>query len=490
MSQATTTPDLEPPGWDLEPDELRRLGRRLIEEVGEILAEDRHDPILPDASGDEVRRAFDEPPPREGIPPERWGSELLGESLAKVRRYNRRNGHPRFFGYVCSSADPVAVLADALASAMDQIPTAWRSAPAATEVERRVVTWLDELVGFDSRLDDEHGIASGQLTSGGSAANLHGLLCALVDAEPEPGERRDLVVYLSEEGHASMAKAARTLGIRPGNLRSIPVDDKWRMRPDALGDAIRADRDAGRIPACVGASAGTTNTGAIDPLDEIADVCEEHGVWLHVDGAYGAPAAMTERHAHLRRSFARADSLSLDPHKWLFAPFDAGCTLVRDRRAAARAFDISGAYLEEAETDPIEGYAFFHEGLELSRRFRALKVWWTLKARGADAVAREIDRHCRLREHLDARLEAEPRLERVGSGLSITAFRYLASEDEEENDKANRRILDAIVREGRIFMSPTVLRGRFCLRAAFLNFRTRVEDVDLLVDEVLRHGRS
>jgi glutamate/tyrosine decarboxylase-like PLP-dependent enzyme len=245
----------------------------------------------------------------------------------------------------------------------------------------------------------------------------------------------------------------------------------------------------------IGVSAGTANTGAIDPLDEVAEIAAENGVWLHVDGSYGAPAVITEEYSWMARAFSKADSLSLDPHKWLFAPVDAGCILIRDDRDAERAFTLFSEYTEITQTDPIERYALFDRGLEMSRRFRGLKVWTILKGRGVEGLRGAISHDIALRKHLDQRVADDPRLESLGSELSIACFRYVpeqnqggTAEDEEAIAAVNRRILETLVSEGRCYMSPTTLEGRYSLRACIVSFRTQISDVDFLVDEVLRVG--
>ncbi|MEZ4416435.1 MAG: pyridoxal-dependent decarboxylase [Gemmatimonadota bacterium] len=466
--------------FDLTDQEFRSLGQAVIDLMLGATQAERTEPVFRSISGPESRALLDEPLPAAGTRMD----EVLRLWSERVLPWCRRNGHPRFFAYVCTSADPYGMLADAMASALNQPVTAWRSTPAAAEVERLAVRWLDELVGFA-------GGGSGLLVSGGSMANLHGLACAVARSELEhPGVARErLTAYLSPEGHVSMKKALRLMGIPAANVRMLAMDARRRMRPEALKQALEEDRAQGLLPTVVCASSGTANTGAIDPLLEIASVCAPQGVWLHIDGAYGAPAAMTDGYAWLREAFARADSLSLDPHKWLFAPVDAGCILVRDPQALTRAFAEFSEYTEVSQTEEIERFAFFDQGVEMSRRFRGLKVWTILKARGwhrlRDAVAHDIA----LREYLDERIDAEPELQPLGSELSISCFRFLPP-SEKSSDDVNRHIAETLVREGRCYLSPTRLDGVFALRACIVNFRTTRADIDLLLDEILRIGRA
>ncbi len=482
MSKETALPDVS---FDLPPEEFRRLGHQLIELMVETLEAERSDPVLRQVTGPEIRGMIDEPLPRQGHSPD----DIMLQWRDVLSRYSRRHGHPRFFGYVCTSADPLGMLADAMASTVNQLVTAWRSSPSAIEIERLVLRWLDELVGFGAN-------GNGLLVSGGSTANFHGLACAVTQAELlanlPSGSRHRLTVYMSREGHVSMKKAVQLLGIPSEHLRLLDIDDQRRLQTDALRAQLEEDRATGLIPAAVCASSGTANTGTIDPLTDVAEICAEHGVWFHIDGSYGAPAVMTKDYAWMAEAFGRADSLSLDPHKWLFAPADAGCVLIRDEEISRRTFTVFSEYTTVTQTDPIERFAFFDHGLEMSRRFRGLKVWTILKARGADRIAEVIQYDIDLRRHLDVRIDAEQRLESLGSELSIACFRYVperASSDERLN-AINQNIVEALVAEGRCYMSPTTLEGRYALRVCIVNFRTRREDIDFVVDEVLRLGRE
>lgn len=478
--------------FDLSDHDFRGLGHEVIELLIATIQDERRDPVVTPIGGEALRGLVDEALPRHPSSVQ----EVLTTWRDVLAPHRRRNGHPRFFGYVCTSADPLGVLADAMASALNQVVTAWRSAPAATEIERLVVRWLDELTGFA-------GSGHGLLVSGGSSANFHALACAVTAAEAAAGlpagSRHRLTMYISTEGHVSMRKAAHLLGLPPEQVRLIAVDDNRRMRLDELRSRITADRALGLVPAAVCASAGTANTGAIDPLTEAADLCASQKIWFHVDGSYGAPAVLTPDYAWMSGAFSRADSLSLDPHKWLFVPCDAGCVLVRDTDATRRTFSLFSEYTEVVHTDVIERFAMFDHGLEMSRRFRGLKVWTVLKARGADGIGAAIQHDIDLRRHLDARVAADPCLEALGSELSISCFRYRplapavqtdgrAARAEDTLDRLNRTILETLVAEGRCYMSPTTLDGRYALRACIVNFRTSVADVDFLIDEVLRVG--
>lgn len=453
--------------------ELRRWAARAADFAAAWLNRETCDPVLNFASGRELEAALDTEPPVAGSDFE----TVFAEFEDHIARYCRANGHPRYFAYVSASADPAGMIAELLAAAMNQNVTAWRSSPGAATVERRVVSWLDQMVGFKGG----HGV----LTGGGSAANFNALAMAIVRAEGRGVERRDMVVYLSEDTHFSLVKAARVLGVPPGNVRALPLDAGRRMQLPALKAAIHADREARRHPLLVCASAGTANCGAIDPIEDIAAVAGDSGAWLHVDGAYGAPAASTGSHAWLRDAFARADSLSIDPHKWLYTPLDAGCLLYRDPAVARDAFAESAAYTAVTQTDPVEAHAFFDHGMELSRRFRALKLWFALKLRGTAAFARAIERNIAIREHLDRRLAADAGMERLASGLSISCFRIVKKgADLESLNALNARVLDRLLASGRFLLSPTALDGAFALRVCIVNFRTTEQDIDALLQAI------
>jgi glutamate/tyrosine decarboxylase-like PLP-dependent enzyme len=456
------------------------LGGEMLELAAEWLEGETKAPLLEQTSGADLAALFDEPPPEEGIATE----QLLGELREKVMRYSRRNGQPRYFAYVSAAADPAGALADLLASAMNQNATAWRSAPVAATLERQCLQWLDDLIGFEG---GGHGLFLG----GGSAANLHALGAAIQRVQDDYGSvpREKLVLYSSTETHLSLAKAARFLGLN--EVRALPVNAARRLRPEALLEALRADRARGLAPAMVAGSAGTANAGTIDPLVELAVVCRKADVWFHVDGAYGAPAAMTQGYAHLRDGFARADSLSLDPHKWLYAPLDMGALLVRDPARLRAAYSQSAEYIAVTQTAPLEDHAFWDYGLELSRRFRALRLWFMFKLRGVDTYRQAITENIAVREYLDEQIRAEAGLELLSSDLSISCFRFHPEgADETTLNRLNESIQNKLLETGEIILSPTMLDGRYSLRICIVNFRTSRADMDWLLEHVLRFGRK
>ena len=414
------------------------------------------------------------------LPADGESIEALLAAFAAVLSGGRRTT-PAFFGYVQSPPAPVAIAADLLASAANQNLTSWRSGPAAAAVEHQTLRWLGEFVGFDAA-------ATGILVSGGSAANLTALLVALRAVAGPDADRRAMRVYASAETHFSVAKAAAALGV---GLESVAVDRDRRLDPAALRTAIASDRAAGLLPICIVANAGTTSTGAVDPLDAAATVAADEGVWLHVDGAYGAPAAADPASRHLFAGLHRADSLCIDAHKWLYAPVDCSALLLHDAAATARAFGArADDYVRVLATQPAETFAFWDHGLELSRRFRALKLWATLRFYGARRLAAAVGEDIRAAAHLAELVAAAEDFELLaGPALSICCFRHAPPHvDEAELDAHNERVLQALQRDGRVYLSNATIDGRFALRACITNFRTTRADVERVLTVVRELG--
>jgi aromatic-L-amino-acid decarboxylase len=388
---------------------------------------------------------------------------------------NSRPASPRFFGYVFGTGEPIAALGQFASAVLHQNATAWRSGPSANAIERTVVRWLASAIGCEG--------FSGSLTLGGSSANLMGLCMAREARAPanHTGVRGG-IIYCSSEAHMSNTKAAALLGLGHDSVRLIPVDDAFRMRTVDLREAIQRDLNSGLKPIAVVASAGTTATGSIDPIRDIAGLCREHNLWLHVDGAYGALASLAIPEAF--SGISLADSISLDPHKWLYQPTGCGCLLYRDPADARRAFSHSGDYACSLTNDPIEGFAFFEESIELSRPFRALSLWLSLRYFGLRAFQQSISDDLHLAQVLANFIDAEPKLERLAPvALSAVCFRYTASS--ENLDDLNRRILDRVIRRGRVYLSNATIHGHFALRACIVNHRTTEADVHAVITEVL-----
>jgi glutamate/tyrosine decarboxylase-like PLP-dependent enzyme len=425
--------------------------------------------IAPRASGPETRLLFGEPLPEEGFGAR--ASDILPLLLEHSRAQNGR-----FFGYVLGSAEPIGVLGDLLASAVNQNVTAWRSSPAATVVERTLVAQLGGEIGCEGY--------AGSFCGGGSSANLMGLAMARESRCPanETGARPGLV-YASTEVHMSIPKAMALLGLGRDNLRLVPVDDGFKMRVDALEQAIRDDLAAGLLPIAVVANAGTTNTGAVDPLQAIASITREHNVHLHVDGAYGGFAVLgdPDRIGPLKL----ADTIALDAHKWLYQPMDCGLFLFRDPMLAHATFAYTGDYTRTFANDPLEAFAFFEESIELSRRFRALKLWLSLRFHGLAAYRASIREDLDLAQQLAQMIVARDEFELLAPvELSAVCFR-LRGRPNAELDALNQSALRRVNERGRVYLSNATINGQFALRACITNHRTSTTDIETLLDELL-----
>jgi aromatic-L-amino-acid decarboxylase len=465
---------------EISPDEFRHLAEKVTQLTADYLRELDSRPIFPSTSGEQSQRLFHTPLSEEGI-----GEEAL-TPLQQVITHSRAQ-NARFFGYVLGSGEPVAAVADLLASVLNQNVTAWRSGPAAVTIERTVVGWLAQAIGCPG--------FRGSLTGGGSSANLMALAMAREAKIPanETGLRSapQVVVYASEEVHMSIPKSIALLGIGRKNLKLIPTDHDFRLIPAELELAIEQDKKEGKIPIAVIASAGTVNTGAIDPLPEIAAIARRHSLWMHIDGAYGTLAAIASPGKF--SSIELADSLSLDPHKWLYQPLDCGCLLYRDVNAAHAAFALTGEYAKTLTNDPVEGFAFFEESLELSRRFRALRLWISLRYHGLKAFRAAIQKDLDLAQRLASAIANQPKLELMAPvELSAICFRHVGVNPltEDELNRQNADILKRVVQRGHVYLSNAILRGKFCLRACIVNHRTTEADVDSVIPEVLTAAKD
>lgn len=463
---------------EISSDEFRAIADFVTRLAADYLDDIDSRPIAPSLSGEDSLRRFDARLPELGL-----GREALKDFEQVIAASRAQNG--RFFGYVLGSGEPVAATADLLASVLNQNVTAWRSGPAAVMIEKTTVRWLAEAIGCPGY--------RGHLTGGGSSANLMGLAMAREAMLPanEAGITPGGIIYASREIHMSIPKSIALLGIGRDNLKLISTDAALRMDVGALEAQIRLDRAEGKTPLAVVASAGTVKTGAIDPLAPIADIAHQHGLWFHIDGAYGALAAIAEPGKFVGMNLA--DSISLDPHKWLYQPLDCGCLLYRDSKAAQKAFSHSGDYARALSADPIEGFAFFEESLELSRRFRALKLWLSLRYHGLGAFRESIRKDLRQARQLAESIRHEPELELVALGeLSALCFRYVGRGErpQAELNSLNAAILTRLLQRGRVYLSNASINGKFCLRGCIVNHRTKDADLEEVVREVLAVGRD
>jgi glutamate/tyrosine decarboxylase-like PLP-dependent enzyme len=478
----------------IEAETFRTLGHRLVDQIATLLESMPQGPVTRDESPSALRQALDlsGPLPESGTDP----GVLLDRTARLLFEHSLFNGHPRFFGYITSSPAPIGILGDFLASAVNANVGAWRLAPAASEVESQVVRWIAQLIGYPSE-------CGGLLVSGGNMANFVCLLAGRaatakwdVRSRGIAGNARGrLRVYGSAETHTWIHKAADIAGLGTDSIRWIPTDSRLRMDVAALRAQIERDEAAGDLPLMVVGTAGSVSTGAVDPLGAIHAVCDDHHLWFHVDGAYGGFAAALPDASEDLRALALADSVAVDPHKWLYAPLEAGCALVRDPERLRAAFSYAAPYYYLDE----RGINYVDYGPQNSRVFRALKVWLALKHVGAAGYRTMIADDIRLSRELAERVERSDELELVTQDLSITTFRYVPRDlrakirdagVDAHLDTLNQALLDRLQRGGEAFVSNAVIGGRYLLRACIVNFHTDHRDLEALVEIVSRVGRT
>ena len=484
MTVHTSLPPLDPQDWEA----FRALAHRMVDESLDYLRDVRERPTwqpMPSA----VRAALGaEPVPRSG----RGDEAAYADFLALVRPYPNGNIHPRFWGWVMGTGTPQAAMSDFLASVMNPNVGGLEQSPVL--VEKQVVKWCAELMGFPA---DSGGI----LVSGGTMANVFGLAVARqqragfdVRAEGLQGDHPLLLVYASTETHGWLKKACEFLGLGHTAFRPVPVDDEFRVDVHAMAAMIAADRAAGHRPFCVIGTTGTVQTGATDDLESLADLAERERIWFHVDGAFGAMARLSTETAAITRGMERADSLAFDLHKWGYLPFDVACVLVREDAHLVETFSIQAAYLKRETRGVIaeSGIYFADRGLELTRSFKALKVWMMLRATGTDTLGGHIARNVRQAKYLESLVTVHPLLELLAPvPLNIVNFRCAPpGVAHDALDALNREILIQLQEQGIAVPSGTTVRGQFAIRVAITNHRSRDDDFEALVEAVARIGRE
>jgi glutamate/tyrosine decarboxylase-like PLP-dependent enzyme len=457
----------------LEPDVMRAMGYQVVDMLVDRMTRLSDEPALRMAERAEMEARIAEPPPAGG----RDFRTLLARLETDVLPFVGHFDHPRFFGYVPGAGTWPGALGDLIAAATNIDAGAWREAAGPIQLELTVLDWFREWLGYPAE-------AAGVLTSGGSAANLTALACAR-EALIGPMSPQ-IVAYASDQAHSSIARAARHLGFRPDQIRILPTDDEFRVRPSDVLAAMDSDLAAGRLPFFVSANAGSTNSGAVDDLRRLAAVCRERNVWLHVDAAYGGFAVLTERGRRLLDGIELADSVTLDPHKWLAMPFEVGCLMVRRGEALERAFELHPEYLRERPDGP-RSVNFADRGLQLTRASRAVKVWLALQTFGVDAFRAAIDRAMDLTLLAQHRIEGDDRLELVTpASLGILTFRRRgpAGASAAEIDRANELLVGLLAHRGGVVLTSTVLGGRYVIRLCVLNHSTGPDDVIAALDQV------
>jgi len=485
---------------ELTPAQFRAIGHDLVDRIAEFLSVLPSRPVAPDTTPRAMRALL---PPNAGMPVHGEDPAQIAKQAADLLFANSTfNGHPRFFGYITSSASPLGALADMLAASVNPNVGAWGLSPIATEIELQSIRWIADLIGFPSTSHQSpvtsHQVG-GILVSGGNMANMVCLLAALraqigADKRPRGFETvPGLRIYASSEVHTWLVKAADTYGLGTNTIRAVPVDAESAMDMSALTRMIAEDRAAGLRPMVVVGTAGSVSTGAIDPLPEIAALCKREKLWFHVDGAYGAPAAALEDAPASLKALSLADSVAVDPHKWLYAPIEAGCALVRNAQHLHDAFEFHPVYykFDGAAEDPPTN---FHEwGPQNSRGFRALKVWMTMRQVGRDGYRRMISDDCTMARELHEAALKHDELEPLTHSLSITTYRYVPkgkARSLDELNALNTAILAKLQAEGKVYLSNAVVSGKFALRACVVNFRTNSADMKALVDATVEAGRA
>jgi len=472
---------------EIDPEQFRLLGHELVDRIAGLLESLPTRPVTRGESPLNIRKALDADRslPNHGTDP----AQLLRHAADLLFEHSLFNGHPRFWGYITSSAAPIGALGDLLAAAANPNVGAWPLSPMASEIEAQTIRWIAEMLGYPEE-------CGGLFVSGGNMANIVGFLAARQakagrDVRSAGLGSERLRVYCSKEAHTWIQKAADIAGMGTDAIRWISTNDRMQIDVSALRQQIEADRDAGERPILVVGNAGTVSTGAVDPLSELAAICREFDLWFHVDGAYGAMAAILPEAPQEFAGLGKADSIAMDPHKWLYAPLEAGCALVRNREKLRDAFSYHPPYYH-FETEAINYYDL---GPQNSRGFRALKVWLALQQAGRDGYVQTISEDIRLAGELFRRIAQTPQLEALTQSLSITTFRFIPSDLErggEENegylDQLNNELLTRLQNSGEAYLSNAIVRGRFALRACIVNFRTTRADIEALPPLIVRIG--
>jgi glutamate/tyrosine decarboxylase-like PLP-dependent enzyme len=473
---------------EMSGDEFRQVGHSLIDQIATFLEQLPHVPVTRAEPPSRIQSLLATQLPIEGSS----AKTLFAEAESLLFEHSLFNGHPRFWGYITSSAAPVGMLAELLATSVNPNTGAFILSPIATEIERQTIQWIAELIGYPSN-------CGGIFVSGGNMANFIGFLAAKKSKATWDIRKKGMsgnvpmTVYCSKGTHTWIQKAADVFGIGTDNIRWIDINENQQMIVSSLEDQIRRDKKEGYLPIAVIGTAGSVGTGSIDPLNEIAEVCRDHNLWFHIDGAYGAPAAVVPELTESFKGLDQADSIALDPHKWLYSPLEAGCALVKNVNDLRDAFTFHPDYykFDGTEEDPVIN---FHEyGLQNSRGFRALKVWLALKQVGKNGYVQMIRDDISLSKKLFDIIRQHEELEPVSQSLSITTFQYVPKDhslNDDELNQLNERLVNEIQLSGEAFVSNAVVDKKYCIRVCIVNFRTSAQDIEALVEIVVRFGRK
>ncbi len=447
----------------MSPNEFRKAGYEAIDWIADFLADPRKYPVTPSMQPGDLVDALPASAPDRGDP----ADSLLEDFRKLIVPASTIWNHPRFFAYFSISSPAPGILGELLAASLDMNGMLWKSSPAVTELEEVTMSWLRQWMGLSESF-------FGIIYDTASVSSFHAIVAARQAADPEArqkGARGNLTLYTSEQSHSSIEKGAIAAGLGQDNVRKIGVDPEFRMRPDLLEDAIRADIAAGKKPCCVVATTGTTSTTSVDPVAAIADIAERYGLWLHVDAAYGGAAAILPECRDRFAGMERADSIVTNPQKWLFTPVDISVFYTRRAEVLRQAFSLVPEYLQSPEAPRARNLMDY--GLQLGRRFRALKFWFVLRSFGREGVSALLRSHIRMASGLAARVEADGRFELAAPvPFSVVCLRYKGS------DEQNRRLLERVNQTREAFLSHTVLNGKFVIRVAIGNVETSDQDID------------
>jgi len=455
--------------------EFRDVGHRVVDFLAEYLDHIEEKRVFPDVEPRTLNELFAESLPQDPSSPE----SVLNELESKLLPYCTHVGHPGYMGLITPSPNPVGIVADFVCSAINQNLGAYSIGPSAVAMERRVVRWLTDMCGYDAK-------AGGNFTSGGMMANFIGLKvgrdAVTLDRAQHDGVRERWAVYVSEERHVSIDKAVDAIGLGRNALRTLPTDANFQVRLDALEEAITHDKKSGIRPMSIVGVFGTTNTGAVDDVRELRRIADREGMWLHVDAAYGGGMLLSHEWPMRDRGLELVDSITIDPHKWFYAPLDAGAVLVKDQDRLTASFGIKPSYLTDEFDQANERYQYYVHGFEQSRRFRSLKVWMSFKRYGARQIGEWIDNNVRQAKHLYALAEKDPEFEPASSPpMSAICIRFKgAGLNETESKELHAEVAQRVEQSGRFWMSTTELKGKTWFRINPVNFRTRKEHMDEL----------
>jgi len=460
----------------MNPQEFREVGHRVVDLLAEYLEHIEQRRVFPNVEPRTLTELFAETLPQDPCPAEK----VVGELEEKLLPYCTNVGHPGYMGLITPSPNPVGIIADFICSALNQNIGAYTIGPAAVAMERRTVRWLTDLAGYGEE-------AGGNLTSGGMMANFIGLKLARdwasQDMAQQEGVQERWVVYASEERHVSVDKAVDAVGLGRSALRALPTDADFRIRLDALEEAIAEDRKRGIRPMCIVGIFGTTNTGALDPVRELRAIADREGMWLHVDAAYGGGMLLSHAWPMRNRGLELADSITIDPHKWFYAPLDAGAILVKNERRLTASFGLKPSYLTDELDRANERYQYYVHSFEQSRRFRGLKVWMSFKRYGAHQIGEWIDGNVRQAKHLHSLVTKQSEFEPASEPpMSAICIRHRGADpDEAQSKELHAEVARRVEQGGRFWISTTELKGKTWFRINPVNFRTRTEHMDQLL---------